>query len=128
MGKRLNGRLLMACILGLSLIGNAVAIGAVWRLQDLRQELTAGASDDAFFPKDWRRAIRDDLRDNADDLRPKLAALVAARAEVVRRATAEPFDPDALQTAMEGFRAELDTLVSATQSVIFDTVTRRRTE
>ena len=76
----------------LSLTGNALAIGAAWRLSAAREELFGPAAEQAVFDRATRRALREAFGAETDRLRPQLHALAAARAAVVRAGAARPFD------------------------------------
>lgn len=106
----------------LSLAGNALAVGAAWRLSTAREELFGPAAEQAVFDRATRHALRAAFGAEADRLRPNLHALAAARAEVVRAGAARPFDAAALAAAQAAFRTELDATLDLTQGVIAQTL------
>ncbi|WP_095589953.1 periplasmic heavy metal sensor [Actibacterium ureilyticum] len=120
--KRDRGRMVLIGVLALSLMGNALTLGAVLKLRAVRTELIGPTAAAPVFPRAERRALRAALSARADDLRPRLRALVDARADVVRAGLARPFDRAAVDTAMDGFRTELDATVVLLQTVIGDSL------
>lgn len=125
--RRDRSRLILIAVLAISLAGNALAIGAVARFQNLRHDLLDGSEMNALFPRPERRALLDAMRENADQLRPELRSLVEARAGVVAAGMARPFDRGALDAAMAEFRTEADRLLNSLQQVIGDTLEARAT-
>ena len=109
----------------LSLTGNALAIGAAWRLSAAREELFGPAAEQAVFDRATRRALREAFGAETDRLRPQLHALAAARAAVVRAGAARPFDAAALAAAQAAFRTELDAALDVTQGLIAQTLAAR---
>lgn len=118
--KRNRGRLVLIGVLALSLLGNAVTLGAVMQLRSVQADVLGPAADGALFARAERKHILAAIRANSDILRPQMHALAAARAEVVRAGTARPFDRAALDLAMVGFRTQLDQTTSSLQAVIAD--------
>ena len=122
--QRNRGRMILVGALALSLLGNALAAGAILRFRALKSDLMGPAEQTAVFPRPQRKRIRAAIADNADTLRPQLHALAAARTAVVIAGTADPVDRAALDAAMERFRAELDTAAAGIQVIIADTLTQ----
>lgn len=123
--RRDRGRMILIAILAVSLAGNAVSLGALARLQTLRQDLFGGAAGAPLFPRDERRALGAAVRAKGDVLRPQLDRLVAARARVVEAGLARPFDRPALDAAMADLRRELEAMMIAVQLVVGDTLEAR---
>ncbi len=126
--KRNTGRIVLISVLAVSLLGNALAFGAVIRFRALQSDLLGPAAEQAFFPRDVRRDLRAALKENAAELRPALHQLAEDRAAVVAAGTARPFDRAALDSAMETFRADVDAGIVALQKVIGDTLEARATK
>lgn len=123
--KRDKGRIVLIAVLAVSLLGNALAAGAVLRFRALQSELLGPAAEQALFPRAVRRDLRAALRENAETLRPALHRLAEDRAAVVAASTAQPFDRAALDAAMVAMRAQLDTTLGAVQQVIGDRLEAR---
>lgn len=123
--KRDRGRIVLVAVLGLSLLGNALTVGAVLRFQSVRQDLLGPASETAFFEGGTRRDIRAALEENGATLRPALRRAAEARAAVVAAGTARPFDAEATRAAMDRFRAEVDGLLVLVQGVVLERLEAR---
>lgn len=121
-----RGRIILIGILGISLLGNAVALGAAWRFQQVRVELM-GTDTEALpaFPSDLRRALRHKFQDNQDLLSPKISAVVDARRMVVETSTSAHFDKEAIEAAMADFRQALDEAARFSQSLILEVIEER---
>lgn len=123
--ERDTGRIVLIAVLAVSLLGNALAAGAVLRFRALQSELLGPAADQALFPRAARRDLRAALRENAETLRPALHRLAEDRAAVVAAGAARPFDRAALDAAMVAMRAQLDTTLGAVQQVVGDRLEAR---
>jgi len=123
------GRVSLIAILCISLLGNAVVIGAVLRAHQLRVAVL-GDMDmrTASYPPDIRKALRQDIMAHSDTLGPALQAAMAARAEVIATSTAEPFDRAATEAAMAAFRVKLDVVLDLTQGVVLGVMEERASE
>ncbi|TDX25560.1 hypothetical protein [Rhodovulum visakhapatnamense] len=121
------GRVALVAVLALSLLGNAVALGGALKLQRVKTALLgeAAAAQSVVFPAEIRRDLRRALEARRDRIDPALAAAVAARAEVVARGAAEPFDRAATEEAMRGFRRDLNALLDLTQETVLDALGAR---
>lgn len=120
--KRDRGRMVLIGLLALSLLGNALSIGAVAKLRSLRSELAGSVIAPPVFPRAERRALRDAIRQNADQVQPAFQALIAARAAVVEAGTARPFDRATLDAAMAQFGTRIDETLGVLQPIIADTL------
>ena len=69
------GAVALVCALVLSLVGNAVALGAWARLRDVRSDLLGPEAAAARLPNDLRQDLRLALRADLPSLRPLLTAL-----------------------------------------------------
>lgn len=120
--KRDTGRIALIVVLAVSLLGNAVTLGAVLRLHALRADLLGPEAAQALYPREMRQVLRDALASHADQLRPELHGIVAARAAVVAAGTARPFDRTALDAAMADLRGRIDTTLGDVQKVLGDAI------
>ncbi len=113
------GRVSLIAVMCVSLLSNAVVIGAVLRAQQLRVAVL-GDMDmrTASYPPDIRKALRKGIMAHSDTLGPALQSAMAARADVIATSTTEPFDRAATQAAMAAFRVKLDAVLDLTQGVV----------
>jgi hypothetical protein len=119
--RRDNGRILLIVVLALSLLLNALALGAAIRLHNLREAFGGGAAA-LTLPPDMRRDLMQALARDPD-LRADLARVRAARTAAVAAATAKPFDRPAAEAAMTTLRTEVGTLMEQAQKVILHDLT-----
>jgi uncharacterized membrane protein len=112
-------------MLVLSLIGNALALGALKRLSDLRDDLIGPGADVARLPVALRSDLRDALRDERRRLAPFLREALQARRALVLAMTDSPHDRAATEAAMTRFRASLDRLLAEAQPVLLDRLDAR---
>jgi hypothetical protein len=107
-------RILLPLVLAVSLLGNALAVGAVIKLRHVRADVIG---DSAPLPRDLRRTL---LAAMARDtiLRASLAQVQSARAAFVTAATAKPYDPAATEAALTALRAEVSSLMQQGQTVV----------
>lgn len=120
--KRDRGRMILIGVLAVSLLGNALTLGALAKLRSIGNDLTGPMSEAPVFPRAERRALRAAMKDRADEVQPRFRALVDARAAVVQAGTTQPFDRAAVEAAMDRFRTELDGTLVVLQDVIVDTL------
>lgn len=118
--RRSWGRIALVCALILSLVGNAVALGAWARLRDARADLLGPEAAAARLPDDLRQDLRQALRAELPRLRPLLRDLVQSRKAVVEAARARPYVRSDAEAAMTDFRADLDALMEEVQRVFLD--------
>jgi hypothetical protein len=123
--KRNWGQMALIGVLAVSLLGNALSLGALARLRALRADLLGPAAQSAVFPRDIRADLRAALAAHGATLRPALHDLVAARAAVVATGSAQPFDRSATEAAMAEFRTRLDRTLDQTQAVMLDALDQR---
>ncbi|MDD8023358.1 MAG: hypothetical protein PHX82_09660 [Paracoccaceae bacterium] len=123
--KRNWGQMALIGVLAVSLLGNALSLGALARLRALRADLLGPAAQSAVFPRDIRADLRTALAAHGATLRPALHDLVAARAAVVATGSAQPFDRSATEAAMAEFRTRLDRTLDQTQAVMLDALDQR---
>jgi hypothetical protein len=122
--RRDKARIVLIAVLTVSLIFNALALGAALRLHQLRQGLTGGDAAALTLPREMRRDILSALAD-APELKAGLARVQAARRAVVAAATATPFNPAEAEAAMTELRGEVTRLMEQGQAVILQDLTRR---
>lgn len=116
------GRIALIALLALSLLGNAVTVGAVMKLRANRTALAGPEAEYTRFPRDLRRSINTALRDNAAQIRPALQRLAAARKEMVETGTARPFDRAASEAAIAAFRTEAAAVMAEIQPILLGTL------
>jgi len=118
--RRSWGRIALVAALVLSLVLNAIAVGAWLRLREVRADLLGPEAASARLPDDLRRDLRTALRGEARTIRPLLRDLVQARAAIVAAAKARPYVRSDAEAAMVRFRTSLDTLLAEVQRVFLD--------
>lgn len=114
------GRIALVAALALSLLLNAVAVGAWLRLREARADLLGPEAAAARLPDDLRQDLRTALRAEARSIRPLLRDVVQARAAVVAAANARPYVRANADAAMVSFRTSLDALLTEVQRVFLD--------
>ncbi len=120
--RRNWGRIALISVLVLSLIGNAVALGAALRLRGLRNELLGPAHETAFYPREIRAALRAALAAHKATLLPELHELAALRAQIVAESMQRPFDRPRLEAEMAALRDKATALLAETQTILLDTL------
>lgn len=118
--RRSWGRIALVAALVLSLVLNAIAVGAWLRLREARADLLGPEAASARLPDDLRQDLRTALRGEARTIRPLLRDLVQARAAIVAAAKARPYVRSDAEAAMVRFRTSLDTLLAEVQRVFLD--------
>ncbi|MFN5996731.1 MAG: hypothetical protein ACK47C_10940 [Paracoccaceae bacterium] len=118
--RRSWGRISLVAALVLSLFLNAVAVGALLRLREARDELLGPEAAAARLPDDLRQDLRTALRAEARSIRPLLRDTVQARAAIVAAANARPYVRSDAEAAMVKFRTSVDALLAEVQAVFLD--------
>lgn len=118
--RRSWGRIALVAALVLSLFLNAVAVGALLRLREARDELLGPEAAAARLPDDLRQDLRTALRAEARSIRPLLRDVVQARAAIVAAANARPYVRSDAEAAMVKFRTSVDALLAEVQAVFLD--------
>jgi hypothetical protein len=118
--RRSWGRIALVAALVLSLLGNALTLGALVRYREARDRIMGPAAEAAMLPADLRQEMRGVLKAEAGRLLPLVHDMVRARAAVVAAATAQPYVRAATEAAMLAFRQKVDTLLAATQAAFLD--------
>jgi hypothetical protein len=114
------GRIALIAVLVLSLLGNAVALGALLRFRTVRAEILGPQAELVVLPAEIRQELRAALRAEARQMAPLLRDILQARVAMVRAATARPYDRAATEAAMEDFRQSLGLLLAEVQVVFLD--------
>lgn len=110
----------MICALILSLLGNAVALGAWIRLREARTDLLGSEASASRLPGDLRKDLRVALRAELSGLRPLLRDVVQSREAIVEAANARPYVREDADAAMTDFRTNVDALLGEVQRVFLD--------
>jgi uncharacterized membrane protein len=118
--RRSWGRIVLICALILSLLGNALAVGAWVRLREARTELLGPEAAAARLPEALREDLRQALRGEMRSLRPLLRDVVQARQSIVAAADARPYLRSDAETAMNDFRNSVDALLGEVQRIFLD--------
>ena len=113
------GRLALIAVLAISLLANAVVVGAVVRVRQLRVAVMGDADLRSLsYPPEIRVALRHELMAQSETLGPAVQAAMAARAGVVATGTKVPFDRAAVEDEMAQFRAAFDRVFDLTQGIV----------
>jgi uncharacterized membrane protein len=112
-------------VLVLSLMGNALALGALYRLREARSAFMGPEAAAARLPDDLRRDLRRALRAEGRELLPLLRQMGSARAAIIATLSADPFDRAAADAAMTRYRTALDALLDRAQVVVLDRMETR---
>lgn len=104
-------------VLALSLLGNALAVGAGLRIYKLRQEML-GDGAGVTLPRAERRALVAALAAHKDQLHQALAAVQDARQAAVVALMARPYDPARAGLALDALRQAVDALMQQGQAVV----------
>lgn len=123
--RRSWGRIALVAALVLSLFLNAVAIGALARLNAARTTLLGPDAEAARLPDDLRADLREALRAESRSVRPLLRDVVRARAAIVAAARAEPYDRATAEAAMDDFRGSVDALLAEVQRIFLNQLDAR---
>ena len=126
--RRSWGRIALVSALILSLMGNAVALGAWARLREARSDLLGPEAAATRLPDDLRHELRLALRNEMPSLRPLLRDLIQSRATVVAAAKARPFVRADAEAAMDDFRSDANTLLEEVQRIFLDRLERNAAE
>jgi hypothetical protein len=118
--RRSWGRIALVAALVLSLMGNALALGAWARLRDMRTGIFGADVAQVALPADLRQDLIAALRTEASRLVPELRALAQTRRDLIAAATARPYDRVATQTTMDAFRNAVDALLLSVQPIVLD--------
>lgn len=119
------GRIVLIVVLVLSLMGNALALGALYRLREARSAFMGPEAAAARLPDDLRRDLRRALRAEGRELLPLLRQMGSARAAIIATLSADPFDRAAADAAMTRYRTALDALLDRAQVVVLDRMETR---
>jgi uncharacterized membrane protein len=126
--RRSWGRIALIVALVLSLVGNAVALGAWVRFREVRDELLGPEAAEARLPGDLRRELRSALREDPRETLRLLRDVVRARVAIVAATQATPYSRSAAEEAMTEFRRAVDALLAEVQAVFLDRLDKRAGE
>lgn len=114
----------LVVVLAVSLLGNALAVGAGIRFYHTRQAML-GDSGGVTLPRPIRRELVAALVAHKADLRPALQAVRDARRAAVEAATATPYDAASASAALDALRAAVDQLMQKGQAVVLERLAAR---
>lgn len=117
---RPSGRTILILVLALSLLGNALAIGAGLRLYRLRVHLLGEEAYSSIQSPEVRQALNDALVAHKDEIAPALRAVLIARIAAMKQGTTLPFDREATSEKMEVTRLAIDHLLDVVQVALLD--------
>jgi uncharacterized membrane protein len=123
--RRAWGRIALILALVLSLVGNALAIGAWVRFRTVQAELLGPEAAEARLPAELRQELRAALRANPREAMRLLREVVKARAAIVTATKADPYDRATAEAAMTDFRRAVDALLVEVQAVFLDRLDKR---
>ncbi len=118
--RRSWGRIALIAALVLSLMGNALALGAWARLREMRAGIFGADVAQVALPADLRQDLIIGIRANADRLLLELEAVSKTRRYMIAAATAHPYDRATTEAAMNAFRNAIDALLLAVQPIVLD--------
>jgi uncharacterized membrane protein len=110
----------LIAVLALSLFGNAVTLGALMRLREIREDLIGPDTKAVALPKTLREELRAALKERRVELAPALSDLLRTRRTLIEAMKAQPFDPAATDALMTAFRSDLDALLAKVQVILLD--------
>ena len=114
----------LAVALAVSLLGNALAIGAGVRVWHMRQALL-GDTGGITLPRVERRALVHALVQHRDKMRPALVAVQTARRDAVIAVVAVPYDAAKASAALDELRGALGELMREGQMVLLQDLSQR---
>ena len=117
---RPSGRTILILVLALSLLGNALAIGAGLWLHRLRVNLLGEQAYSSIQSPEVRHALSDALVAHKAEIAPALRAVLTARIDAMKQGTTLPFDRDATAGKMEVTRLAIDHLLDVVQVALLD--------
>jgi uncharacterized membrane protein len=120
----MTGRVILIAVLALSLLGNALALGAGLRFVQLRHALM-GESASTSLSIPMRRELIAILADHKADLAPALQAMQTARLNAVEAISAKDYDPEATKAALDALRQSVTGLMEQAQVAVLDGLAKR---
>ena len=118
--RRSRGRMILIGVLAVSLLGNALAIGAGLRLHRLRVDLLGDEAAPGVQEPQVRQALSGALVAHRDEIAPALRAVLAARIAAMETGTQQPFDRAATLESMAETRAAIDRLLDLVQVALLE--------
>ena len=119
------GQIALITVLVLSLFGNAVALGALVRLREVREDLLGPDLQVVILPDAMRKDLRAAIRERRAELAPALRSVLLTRRALVEAMTARPHDRATTEARMVEFRADLDRLLAVVQVILLDRLDAR---
>jgi uncharacterized membrane protein len=113
-------RIFFWTILCLSLLANAIVLGLLLRLGNLRDLANGGSDGWIGVPAEARSLFRAELAENRPELLELVAELGRARAEMFTAAAARPFDRAAVEAAQAKVRVASTALQARSQLLMLD--------
>jgi uncharacterized membrane protein len=108
----------------LSLLANAIVLGLVLRLGEMRTVLNGGGEGFQGLPRAVRAEVRRSLAAQRSDLTAPLARLGAARRAMLDAAAARPYDAAAVAARMAEVRTASGEVQAALHRIMLDAFTR----
>ncbi len=112
--------------LAVSLLGNALALGAGLQIWKLRQSVL-GDGPAITLPRAERRALIRALVTHEDEMRPALSEVQTTRRAAVEAVLARPYDAAKASAALDALRGALGELMREGQMVLLEDVSQRAT-
>ena len=116
--ERNRGRLILICILAVSLLGNALAAGAGLRLYQLRADLLGEHGFATVQEPEVRQALNTALAEHKDQIKPALQDFMKARIAAMETGSTQPLDLEATKAKMAETRAAMDILLDRVQEAL----------
>jgi uncharacterized membrane protein len=110
--------------LAVSLLGNALAVGAGLQIWKVRQSIL-GDGPAITLPRTERRALIRALVSHQDEMRPALTEVQTARRAAVEAVLARPYDAAQASAALDALRGALGELMREGQMVLLADLNQR---
>lgn len=110
--------------LAVSLLGNALALGAGLQIWKLRQSFL-GEGPTITLPRAERRALVRALVSHQDEMSPALTEVQSARRTTAEAILARPYDAAKASAALDALRGAMGELMREGQMVLLEDLSRR---
>ena len=117
-------RLVLWVVLALSLLLNAVTLGVVWRVNDIRRSLTGNTAGLSGLPAGVRADLARAVFDRPPQITAAIANLGAARRLMFEASAARPFDRAALEATLKSVREATTALQVEGQLLLLEIIAR----
>lgn len=114
----------LVAVLAMSLLGNALAVGAGLQIWKLRQSML-GDGPAITLPRTERRALIRALVSHEDEMRPALTEVQTARRAAVAAVLARPYDAAKASATLDALRGALGELMREGQMVLLEDLSQR---